>query len=188
MQHILSFLSLPQFNWYLIFFCFDRPIDNWFLKLLFSFFLHIYNLFKLFFLASVFLLSVWTFAATKPSFFGIASAPAAPSAGGGRTFWSWPFGPGILEGGVDGAESRGILPPETMFDWSTFRAVVDSEMPAWHLGLGLSAWIAVYNLHWWSHKELIFSRGKRRSYSYIFVYHIADAKDHFELHSISRQA
>lgn len=112
----------------------------------------LYNLFRLFFLTSTaFFLSAWDFvAATAPFFWTAATdAPTAASVTGATVFWSCSVSPGPLDA-VDEVNGAGCnvsaLPLWTGLGWSTFRAVVDSDIaPVLHFGF-LRAWIPVYNL------------------------------------------
>jgi hypothetical protein len=111
---------------------------------------HTYNLFKLFFRAFIFFLSTGILEAIGPSFLRAADAPTAGSET--VSFWSCKFVPNALVGAedVDNAvvgTADGAFSLKEALDWSTFRAVVDSEIaPLLDLFLGL-AWIPVYNLY-----------------------------------------
>ena len=107
-----------------------------------------YNRFKLFFLASTFFLSTGAFAARCPSFLG--NAADVPTAGSAGEFWSCEFEPGTLVAAVahNAVGADAALPHRFVLDWSTFTAVVDSEIvPLLGLLLGFRAWMLVYNLH-----------------------------------------
>lgn len=112
-----------------------------------------YSLFKLFFLASIFFLSArdlgdaatlfWTAEAATTTSEDVTATALA-------TLSSQVFGPEPLDAAEapSGAGGNATLLLATSFFWSTFDAAVHSEItPDLDLGLGLRAWIPVYNLH-----------------------------------------
>ena len=100
----------------------------------------LYNLFRLFFLASIFFLSTGTFTLSGPSFLGAADAP--PGTAQGAAFLSCEFRPNAFVAVEVDSGAR------TVWDWSLFRDAVESEIaPLLDLFLGLSAWMLVYSLH-----------------------------------------
>lgn len=126
----------------------------------------LHNLFRLFFLASIFFFSAWAFV-NPPSFFSVvvvatvdAAEPPTPVSTAAATTdgWSWPLPLAVtvkgtsMDGDGDGDGSGKAAPGPMIFwsalsadvlDWSTFSAVVDSEIaPVLNLGFGL-AWIPV---------------------------------------------
>ena len=119
-----------------------------------------YNLFKLFFLASIFFLSAWAFAKPTSFFWVLATAAAAAVdpltpvsvVGAMAACCSCPFPRvEIVEGASGDGNGNAALGAVLFWSalrtevlvWSTFSAVVDSEIaPDLNLGFGL-AWIPV---------------------------------------------
>jgi hypothetical protein len=80
----------------------------------------------------------------------LANATDVPTAGSAGEFWSCEFEPGnlVTEVAHNAVGADGSVSQRFLLDWSTFTAVVDSEIvPLLGLLLGLRAWMLVYNLH-----------------------------------------
>lgn len=139
---------------------------NWVMANSTIFPLKLHNLFRLFFLASNFFFSARALV-NPPSFFSVvviatvdAADPPTPVSTAAATTdgWSWPLPLAVtvkgtsMDGDGDGDGSGKAAPGPMIFwsalsadvlDWSTFSAVVDSEIaPVLNLGFGL-AWIPV---------------------------------------------
>jgi hypothetical protein len=81
----------------------------------------------------------------------LGNAADVPTAGSLGAFWSCEFEPSTLVAAAvahNAVGADGAVSPRFVLDWSTFTAVVDSEiLPLLGLLLGLRAWMLVYNLH-----------------------------------------
>ena len=136
----------------------NNQFPNSYFKVFNYFILWFYNLFRLFFLASIFFLSARTI--VKPSF--LRAVPAIPtravpltpvSVVGAVDCCSWlllPFVAVVDRASGDGNDNAAPLAAffwstlrTEVLDWSTFNAVVDSQIaPDLNLGFGF-AWIPV---------------------------------------------